>query len=75
MATFPIEIAALLEQGADPAPGVLTGKLYSKSFGGFTQLFYEDDNGASTCRKITSRPFGGMLSPMISRTVLSDNRL
>ena len=45
MATFPIEIAALLEQGADPAPGVLTGKLYSKSAGGITQLFYETDAG------------------------------
>jgi hypothetical protein len=45
MATFPIEIAALLEQAGDPAAGVLTGKLYSKSAGGITQLFYETDAG------------------------------
>ena len=46
MATFPIEIATLLEQAGDPLAAANTGKLYSKEQAGVTHLFYRADDGA-----------------------------
>lgn len=56
MSKFPINVAGLPEQGADPAAAANEGMLYSKDAAGVTQLFFRASDG--TVYQITP-PSGG----------------